>query len=183
MALTKRNHDIISQHFTDKDTSKLTAMDATCGNGHDTIFLAKLGFKKVYGFDVQQQAINNTKKLIEQENLNSIRLIKDGHETINQYINENVDCIMFNLGYLPNADKNITTTEQTSIKALEQSLSLLNKNGLISILCYPGHPQGAIETEEIQGWLKDLNDDWKTTQILSSHPSPKAPVLHLAETT
>lgn len=179
MALTQRNHDIIGEYFSHKDTSNLIAIDATCGNGRDTLFLAKLGFKKVYGFDIQQQAIDNTHQLLEQENLNKVSLIKAGHETIDKHVMQKADCIIFNLGYLPNADKNITTTEQTSLKALEKSLSLLNQQGLISILCYPGHTQGAIETKAIQERLEELDENWKITQILSSHPSTKAPILYL----
>ena len=69
MDLTQRTHEIIRTHFT--DTSNLIAVDATCGNGHDTEFLCRLGFNKTYGFDVQIQAINTSKERLEKAQLNA----------------------------------------------------------------------------------------------------------------
>ena len=183
MALTNQNHQLITAHFANKDTSKMIAVDATCGNGHDTLFLAKLGFKQVYAFDIQQQAINNTQQQINQQGHKNVTLFKTSHEALTDNVSETVDCIMFNLGYLPNADKNITTTEQTSLNALEQSIKLLANEGLVSVLCYPGHPEGAKETTTIQSWVATLSTHWHVNEILASHPGPKAPILYLISKT
>ena len=88
---------------------------------------------------------------------------------------------MFNFGYLPNADKNITTSSSNSIAALEASLSLLSNNGLITLLCYPGHPQGAVETQAIKAWLNQLNSAWSVETYLASAPKPTAPVLFVVK--
>ena len=42
-------------------------VDGTLGNGHDTVFLAKLVGPNghVYGFDIQEQAIVSTKKRLD----------------------------------------------------------------------------------------------------------------------
>lgn len=175
MALTQRTHEIIRTHFT--DTSNLIAVDATCGNGHDTEFLCRLGFNKTYGFDVQIQAINTSKERLEKAQLNAT-LIQLGHENIDQCINEEIDCVMFNLGYLPSADKSITTTEKTSIKALKVVTQKLSTNGLITLMCYPGHPEGAIETTAIKTWMSQLDKQWKVETHLAKSPKPTAPILY-----
>lgn len=185
MALTNRNHQLIAAHFTNTELSKSVAIDATCGNGHDTLFLSKLGFDHVYAFDLQQQAIDNTRQRLKQENLDNTTFICASHDTMKEVFDlqctMKVDCIMFNLGYLPSADKNITTKEETSVQALEQSLELLNKDGLLSILCYPGHPEGARETKAIQSWLQSIDKIWSVIEVLSSHPSPKSPILYMIQ--
>jgi len=177
MALTRHAHSLLRDHF--KDKPKNIAVDATCGNGHDTEFLARLGFQTVIGFDVQQQAIEETSRRLFDNKLEHCQLVQAGHETLNQHINSEIDCIMFNLGYLPHADKNITTNKNSTLDALNQALDLLSKHGLISLMCYPGHPQGAIETNAIEQWIKQLDQYWISQTHLSKSPKPTAPILHL----
>ena len=174
MALTQRTHEIIGEHFANQTSA--VAVDATCGNGHDTEFLCRLGFAHVFGFDVQTQAINATKQRLDNAQLNAT-LIKAGHETIDQHVEQKIDCVMFNFGYLPSADKNITTTKSTSLKALEIVTNQLSQNGLITLMCYPGHPQGAIETDAIKTWMAQLGDQWQIETLLAKSPKPTAPIL------
>jgi len=174
MALTQRTHELIRSHFT--KSRKKIAVDATCGNGHDTEFLCSLGFDKVFGFDIQLQAINATKQRISQQGL-SATLIHSGHEYINAHLNEEVDCAMFNFGYLPSADKSITTTSSTSIQALKAVSHMLSATGLITLMCYPGHPEGSIETTEIKSWLGTLDSSWLVEEHLAKSPKPTAPIL------
>jgi len=176
MALTQRAHELIQIHFANKP--KGTAVDATCGNGHDTEFLCRLEFEHVIGFDIQAQAIETSTKRIEQAQLNA-QLIKSGHENIEQYITGEIDCVMFNFGYLPKADKSLTTKSSTSIKALTTSLNKLSKTGLISLMCYPGHAEGAIETEKIKQQLDSLGCDWQVENHLAKSPKPTAPTLYI----
>ncbi|WFD12145.1 class I SAM-dependent methyltransferase [Tepidibacter hydrothermalis] len=134
-------------------------IDATVGNGYDTQYLAeKVGNTgKVYGFDIQKEAIENTKKRLEKEKLfNNVTLILDGHENMDKYINEKVDSIFFNLGYLPKLDHNIKTKADTTIAALKKSLDLLKKNGILSICIYLGHDGGVEEKEAIEDLLFNL---------------------------
>ena len=177
MALTQRTHQLISKHFA--QNSKRVAVDATCGNGHDTEFLCQLGFDEVYGFDIQTQAIHATKERLTQAQLNAT-LIESSHENINAHLSKKIDCVMFNFGYLPSADKSITTKSSTSIKALEAVIETLSGNGLISLMCYPGHPEGAIETAAIKAWMDKLNlNDWFIETHLSKSPKPTAPILYI----
>lgn len=136
-----------------------TAVDATCGNGHDTVALAKLGAGTIYAFDIQQTAIQNTKDALIAQNLYSdhIHLILDGHENMTRYIREKVQVVIFNLGYLPAASKEVITKTQTTLKAVSQALSLLKEDGLLCITMYSGHPGGKEEKEALLSFAQSLD--------------------------
>jgi len=177
MDLTTRTHTLIREHFTDKD--KGVAIDATCGNGFDTEFLARLGFSTVFGFDMQELAIAISQHRLAEAGFTDATLIHDGHESLSQYIHEPADCIMFNFGYLPGGDKRVTTSTQTSLRALQSATSLLNEGGLISLMCYPGHPAGALETKAIRNWFYQLDNNWRVETHYAKSPKPSAPILYL----
>jgi len=183
MDLTRRAHDQIRAHFNGAD--KNTAVDATCGNGFDTAFLASLGFGEVIAFDVQAQAIENTQARISEAGFEQVRLVHDGHENLAMHVSRPIDCAMFNLGYMPNlerggdSNKDITTQIDTSVCALKAALDQLSTNGLISLICYPGHPQGAEETMAIRSWLNKIDDHYKVETHLARSPKPTAPVLFI----
>lgn len=135
-------------------------VDATMGNGYDTRYLAqKIGENGfVYSFDVQEEAIKSTKKKLEKENLQDrVQLILDGHENMDKYINKEVSCVLFNLGYLPRAKHMIITKPDTTIRAIEHSLKLLKPHGIISVAIYTGHPGGEEEKNSIYEFIKELN--------------------------
>nr|WP_300004472.1 class I SAM-dependent methyltransferase [Tissierella sp.] len=135
-------------------------LDATVGNGNDTKLLAdKVGADgKVYGFDIQRLAIENTRKLLKENNLDKqVQLIIDSHENLEVYIHEGLDFIIYNLGYLPKGDKNIVTQSESTLKSIESSLKLLNPNGLLLINSYIGHDGGRKENQDIEIMLKSLN--------------------------
>ena len=95
-------------------------VDATCGNGNDTLFLAQSAAKKVYAFDIQQQAIDSTLKLLQTNNcLEKCEVILDSHSNFDNYISEPIKAVVFNLGYLPNADHTITTLTKLDQKEVE----------------------------------------------------------------
>lgn len=137
-------------------------IDATAGNGHDTLFLAKLvGFGgKVYSFDIQKEAILSTEKKVREENLlKRIILINKGHQHLLEFIKEsNIKAIMFNLGYLPGGDHSLITKPETTLVALESSINLLTKGGIITIVLYTGHPGGEKEAKAIENWVKKLSN-------------------------
>ena len=82
---------------------------------------------------------------------------------------------MFNLGYRPNADKSIITTEQTTIPALSSALQLLKPGGLISIMCYPGHAGGDIESEAVSQWAENLPRENYRAASYGLHNAPNNP--------
>jgi hypothetical protein len=120
------------------------AIDATLGNGHDTDFLSNY-FKQVYSFDIQEAATQNYLS----KNKTNVKVILDSHVYLDNYIHEEVDCIMYNLGYLPGGDKTVTTKSESTIKSLETAVKLLNHNGLITICIYNGHNEGKSERNVI----------------------------------
>lgn len=131
---------------------KLIVIDATLGNGYDTDFLSKV-FNKVYAFDVQKEAILNYKE----KNIENVSLILDSHENFDKYIKENVDCIVYNLGYLPGSDKSITTKKESTLKSLESGLNLLKENGLMIIALYSGHEEGKKEKKAVLSYCENLS--------------------------
>ena len=136
------------------------AIDCTMGNGNDTAFLCSLvGDKgKVYAFDIQESAVINTKKKLQELNfLQRAEIILDGHENIDKYIKEDAKLIIFNLGYLPRGNHEITTKKETTIQALRKCLDLLKPNGIILLVIYPGHENGKIEKEALESFTSKLN--------------------------
>ena len=100
-----------------------TVIDATVGNGHDTLFLARLVGREglVYGFDIQQVALERTAARLQEAGLQDrVQLIHAGHEELKKYVPDFVQAVMFNLGYLPGADKSVTTLGHTTLRAIKQ---------------------------------------------------------------
>jgi len=157
MRLTERVHQRLSTLLQAGDI----AIDATAGNGHDTLFLAQQTGQQghVYAFDIQQQALDHTKqRILQHTNLAHVHYIHAGHERMHQHIHPShigqIKAITFNLGYLPKADKQLVTTPQTTLQALQQSAQLLAKGGIISILAYTAHAGGREECDAIKIWLE-----------------------------
>lgn len=132
------------------------AVDCTCGNGYDTLWLAKR-CKKVYSFDIQKEAISSAAILLEQNNVSNVELIEDSHENIKAHVKENPTVIVFNLGFLPGGDKSITTKRESSLKALKEALDLLAVDGVLSVTMYPGHAEGKEEQDMILQWAENLS--------------------------
>jgi methylase of polypeptide subunit release factors len=124
------------------------AVDATCGNGHDTVFLAEqVGpAGTVLAFDIQPQAINNTReKLRDCGLLAQVQLLETSHALLGNQLKTGVDAVMFNLGYLPGGDHTLTTQSLSTITALTCAIEKLNKDGIITLVIYTGHPGGREE--------------------------------------
>lgn len=135
-------------------------IDATMGNGYDTKYLAEKvgenGF--VYSFDVQEEAIKSTTKRLEKAGLiDRVNLILDGHQNMDMYVNKEVSCVMFNLGYLPRAKHQVITKPETTLEAIKKSLELLKPNGVVSIAIYTGHEGGMEECDEVFGYVSKLD--------------------------
>ena len=112
-------------------------IDATMGNGNDTLLLTQLCGKsgKVLAFDIQKQALETTKKELTAAHVpENYKLLLESHANMAEYANpDSVSCIVFNFSYLPGGDHTLATRGETSIEALTQSLTLLKKGGKISL--------------------------------------------------
>jgi len=153
------------------------AIDATAGNGHDTVFLAKQTGESghVYAFDIQHRAIENTRiRLLEQQLEQRVTLIEGSHEMLRMHIPASdrglIAVIMFNLGYLPGSDKHCITRPASTLKALNQALSLLGPDGALSVMLYPGHEGGLEETNAVLTWGSNLLSPWKIRHIVTNGP-------------
>ena len=145
--ITDLSHHII-ENFVD---NKGVALDGTLGNGGDCDFLSK-NFSKVYAFDIQEKAIEQYKT----RNRENVTLVLDSHENLLKYIEEGIDAAIYNLGFLPGGDKNITTKSDSTLKSIEAALELLNSGGLLVIAVYVGHEEGAKEGEAVLKYTKEL---------------------------
>ena len=152
-------HDFLAQVITKDDV----VVDATMGNGHDTLFLAKLA-KQVYAFDIQEQALEKTSQRLQEAGLTNVELLLQGHETVDQFATE-VKAAIFNLGYLPSADKSIITQPQTTLEALEKLCRMLVKGGRIAIMIYYGHEGGDIERDAVLDFVSQLPQQEYTATI------------------
>lgn len=141
------SHDIIFKYTQNKEI----AIDCTLGNGHDCDFLKDV-FKRVVAFDIQEIAIENYKA----KGYDNVELILDSHDKLDFYVNEKVDCIIYNLGYLPGGDKNVTTVSETTLNSIKQGLNLLKSGGIMTIAVYYGHYEGFLEKTCILNYLETL---------------------------
>ena len=148
-------HNLIDSYIKENDI----VIDATIGNGNDTLYLSKtVESGKVFGFDIQDKAIKNTKELLDNNNCHNYKLFLSSHNKMSSILSDylgKVSLVLFNLGYLPNGDKNITTNYETTIEAIEESFKLIHKMGMILVVIYPGHENGFIESQKIHEYINN----------------------------
>jgi len=151
-----------------------TVIDATCGNGHDTLKLCQLTLSVdkgiVYAFDIQEQAIKSTDIYLYTHLRSDLRgrvnFQQRCHSTFpNEIAKEGVKLIVYNLGYLPGGDKEKTTAILTTLQSLKQAEGLLQPGGVMSITCYSGHGEGAREQEAVLAYASQLSPkEWNCCQ-------------------
>lgn len=148
-------------------------IDATCGNGYDTLFLSTLVLDdkkkgRVIAIDKQQQAVENTQKLLKEKIspifLDKIFVYKQCHSSFPFSIEkESVSLIVYNLGYLPGGNKTLTTTGSITLESLKAATSLIKREGAISVTCYPGHDAGKPEEEMVLDFAASLDPhEWSS---------------------
>ncbi|QDT63116.1 class I SAM-dependent methyltransferase [Calycomorphotria hydatis] len=158
MRLTEAVHNLLREVVQPGEI----AIDATAGNGHDTLALAEMVGPggHVYAFDNQPQAIEETARLLTAHDISHVTLIQVCHSRMNALIPEdchgNITAVTFNLGYLPNGDHSHITHAVTTIPAIHHAISLLRDGGVIAVLAYTGHPGGAEEASEILDELRTM---------------------------
>ena len=141
-------------------------IDATCGNGKDTLHLALLclgdGKGSIHAIDIQKKALDISKQRLQEfltpSQFAEIKWYLGSHETFPDSIEQSsIKLIVYNLGYLPGGDKSLTTKKESTLKSLNAACNLLSPGGALSIMCYPGHPQGQEEELDILEWAKALS--------------------------
>jgi hypothetical protein len=180
-------------------------LDATMGNGLDTLALAELtginrGLGKVYAFDIQQEAMEHTCELLTKNHFDyfvvkdkvrsienivskesgSIYLYLESHEYLDQYIKEELSGAIFNLGYLPGGNKEITTLAPSTLIAIDKAVKLLKIDGLIVVVLYPGHFNGKEEKQSLLAYMKLLSPSAFHADLICSVNQPEeAPCIAL----
>lgn len=180
IALTRLNtitlaHHLMAQYIQEGGC----CIDATAGRGFDTAFLCEIVGEKgeVLAFDIQEEAVNSTKALLEERGLKA-SVYLESHENMKRYKeNETVDGIMFNFGYLPGGDHSICTHAESSIKAIEEGLNLLKKKGVMSLCIYHGGDTGFEEKNALMAYLKTLDTKKYTVIVSELYNRPNHPPL------
>lgn len=70
---------------------------------------------------------------------------------------EPVRAAIFNLGYLPSADKSVITLPATTLLALSKILKLLEVGGRVAIMVYYGHEGGDMEKDALLDFVRQLD--------------------------
>lgn len=177
ISLSETAHEMVGAQLCTGDV----AIDATLGNGHDTLYLARcVGTTgRVYGFDIQEQALQTTRERLRAHGvLERAILCHASHADMTNYVKHPVQAVMFNLGYLPGADKRIITQTESTLAALASACGLLANQGVMTVMVYPGHVGGAEEANSVEQWLQQLHPKQYRTQLLfSQYHKPSAPRL------
>lgn len=176
-----KTHEAIRSTVREGDT----VVDATVGNGWDTVFLARLVGPSghVVGFDVQAVAIDGARSMLALEGLlERCTLIKQSHDTPAGALRtagaDQPKAVMFNLGYLPGGDRSVTTTPMTTVAALNEMFRLLAPGGMITVVAYQGHPGAKDELYAVEDWLdQQLEQDLSYERISDPLGPTHAPVL------
>src|SRR5580704_2335231 len=159
------------------------AIDATVGNGYDTLFLAhRVGPKgKVLGFDVQKAALAGAREILKfVGSIDRVSLIHESHARLADFLptGSRIAGAMFNLGYLPRGNRQIITRPDTTVLAMRSVLEHLAERGRVTLLVYRGHEGGVPEYQGVRQFVEELpEDEWLVEELGSTSDSPIAPRL------
>lgn len=165
-------HNLILE-YAPKD---MISVDFTMGRGNDTLLLAKYS-RYVYAFDIQLECIEETRAKLHMHNLHNVKLICASHADADNYISEKIHAGIFNFGYLPQSDQQITTTVTTSSIAVKKALAMLEVKGILVLVLYPGHPAGYEEGEYFDDWTKQLPSRYYHVMRMEMWNKDKAPYI------
>jgi len=158
--LTELAHQHLREHLAPGDM----VIDATAGNGHDTLFLSRCvgPTGQVFAVDLQQAALDATQRRLDEARAENVTLILGSHAELRDLIpcryHGTVAAVMFNLGYLPGGDKSLITRSESTLRALDAAWQLLRPEGWLTVLAYPGHPGGQQELECVLNWRESLRN-------------------------
>ena len=181
ISLTKLAHSIVRRAMRTGDT----VVDATAGNGYDTVFLAACTGPSghVHAIDIQPDAIQSTRSRLESESIANVTLHQDDHSRVLKSMQESsqvVGAIMFNLGYLPGGDKQRTTSAATTTEAIAAGVSLLKAGGVMTVIAYRGHSGGQEEARAVEEWSQHHQATSFTTEVIpGAVDNDESPVLYV----
>ncbi len=145
-----------------------TVVDATAGKGRDTLLLSELVGEDghVYAFDIQQEAIAATQKLLDENGKTNVTLLLENHDKMQSYVTR-ADAVVFNFGFLPGGDHRIFSQSESSINAIKAALSVIAEDGFVSLCIYYGGDTGFEERDSILAFLESLDQKQYTVMLQS----------------
>ncbi len=172
----KLSHEHMKSHVKGGDT----VIDATAGKGRDTLLLSSLVGEKghVYAFDIQKEALDLTYSLLFENDRENVSLILDSHHKMADYV-QSAKAVIFNFGFLPGGDHSIYSHGDTSTKAIDAALSILEEDGFISICSYYGGDTGFEERDALLSYLENLDQKKYTVMLQSFHNRKNCPPLFI----
>ena len=196
ISVTQQAHELLTAHVRGH-----FAIDATAGNGHDTEFLAQLvgPTGTVWAFDIQREALLRTaSRLRERQIPVELRLrsmagtcpagqaladvpgphvicLEASHAEMSDHLPAScrgqMAAIMFNLGYLPGAEKSWITTAESTLAALDAAIEWLAPGGVLTVVAYPGHVGGSAEAEAVRAWFTRRVSEGRCDRLSEETPT------------
>jgi len=175
------------------------AVDATAGNGHDTLALARLVLSPdpsavapghVVSIDVQRRALDATEARLLAEFTaeavaSSVSFLEGNHREFSALDSAlagkpMVKAFVYNLGYLPGSDKRVKTQTSDTVASLRGAADRTAAGGLVCVTSYVGHEGGAEETEGVRRELASWpHAAWRVVEHAPLN-WPNRPVLFTA---
>jgi len=166
------------------------AVDATAGNGHDTLCLARRVGEtgRVFAIDIQTEALEATReRLSDAGALERIAFARGDHAGVLDAMLQNeasgaAAAVVFNLGYLPGGDPSVATRAENTERALGAASELLRPGGLLAVVAYTGHDEGPEEAEAVREWMERLRDanGWQVERVDPQEGGEAPPVAWFA---
>jgi len=132
-----------------------TAIDATCGNGNDSVAIASMLFNdndddpftitepQLICIDIQEEACETTRRRLS-EMLHTdtmtcnVNVLCASHSPLPRPRDESsVGLVCYNLGYLPQSERTVLTQMETTISSIADAALLVRVGGIISVTTYP----------------------------------------------
>ena len=159
-------------------------IDATCGNGHDTVFLAGLG-GRILALDIQPAAVQATRARLTAAGYADparYQVVQADHAGLARLADREgfapADGVMFNFGWLPGADHGVQSRAHSSRTALAAALELLAPGGALTAVLYsPGHGPQEEEKQAVLAQLTGLDRARFSVTVHPGHPGAPLPVL------
>jgi hypothetical protein len=163
-----------------------TCVDATMGNGFDTLALARLALRpaaegvpvtgRVLALDVQALALDATRArladALSPEQLSRCELVHGCHSQLGALLpRDSTKLVAFNLGFLPQKNqaqtsKACVTQPETTAAALRAAADALVPGGCLSVMVYSGHPEGPAEAAVVDAFAAALPPrQWTSTSL------------------
>jgi hypothetical protein len=166
-----------------------SAIDATCGNGHDSAAIAQLLFpgpdsihqSQLLCLDIQESACTQTRRKLEtawsdrnpSHSMDAhIQVLTQSHAPLplpRNYPTTPLALVVYNLGYLPHAQSDTKeyhkTHTTTTLHSLADAACALRIGGLLSVLTYPAtNPEEDVAVRTfLRGlaWYSSHSHDWR----------------------